>query len=263
MKGLFMAVLWVTGQAGSSATIPRHPLSVRGNLVEIVLNGNPGNWALGMTRDTENYVRVGRLSTANGRLSGIAEWSNLRVNANKIQVDGIGNDGLMLMIGLEAPAAITITNQGKTLFAGRFDDSLLVHNGAALPDKVDSNGLAVIGALLRPESPTVFRNHGQLVRTTKGAAMISGPHLKGNLDRYVKPDPYPGHDGVVTGTLTIDGQGNVVDASLASLPELQQRAEVAVRSWKFRPFIIDGQPQTVAAPIVIIFQHGTVRTSLD
>jgi len=49
--------------------------------------------------------------------------------------------------------------------------------------------------------------------------------------------------GTVTVEVTVDEEGNVADVQKATGPSLlQSAAKDAIRKWKFRPFVRDGQP---------------------
>ena len=54
--------------------------------------------------------------------------------------------------------------------------------------------------------------------------------------------------------ITIDEQGNVADVQVTSGdPTLAEAAISAVKTWKYRPWMLNGEPVTVEAPVTIRF----------
>lgn len=85
-----------------------------------------------------------------------------------------------------------------------------------------------------------------------GSAKNAGPLEVGSLIAYVTKQTSPVYPptarsiratGIVRVDVTIDEEGNVSEIQNASGPVLlQASAKDAIRKWKFRPFIVDGQP---------------------
>ena len=63
--------------------------------------------------------------------------------------------------------------------------------------------------------------------------------------------------GNVTVAITIDRQGNVTRAALIKgNAVLADAAEKAVKQWKYRPYVVNGNPVEVIAPIEVSFTLG-------
>jgi TonB family protein len=75
-----------------------------------------------------------------------------------------------------------------------------------------------------------------------------------------KVDPvYPGDanvSGAVVLSATIDSEGNVVELSVVSGPEILRDAAVsAVKQWIYKPYLLNGKPAYVQTVITINFVH--------
>jgi TonB family protein len=91
---------------------------------------------------------------------------------------------------------------------------------------------------------------GNKVRATS-SSKPTGPIAIGSLLPYVEKQSAPTYppaartmraSGVVKVEVTVDEEGNVQEVNDASGPALlQASAKDAIRKWKFRPFVIDGQ----------------------
>jgi protein TonB len=98
--------------------------------------------------------------------------------------------------------------------------------------------------------------------TTSGGATPSGPSAEPSKDSgplnvglllpYAAKQQAPVYpaaarsmrtSGIVNVTVTIDEQGNVAEVQNATGPSmLQSAAKDAIRKWRFKPFVRDGQP---------------------
>jgi periplasmic protein TonB len=93
---------------------------------------------------------------------------------------------------------------------------------------------------------------GQRVRVSSGVA-------KANLKKSVPPVyPQAAKDAGITGQVVmgvlIDEKGNVQDVHVvAGHPELAQAAEVAVKQWKYKPYVLNGQPIPVETQVTVNF----------
>ena len=62
--------------------------------------------------------------------------------------------------------------------------------------------------------------------------------------------------GNVTVVITIDRQGNVTRAALIKgNPVLADAAETAVKQWKYRPYVLGGNPVEVETTAVVVFRN--------
>ena len=88
---------------------------------------------------------------------------------------------------------------------------------------------------------------------------VSSGVAEGLLVKKVNPD-YPkdarkqGIQGTVALSVRISTKGNVIDATLISgHPALAQAAIDAVKQWKYRPFLLNGQPAEVETRVLVNF----------
>jgi TonB family protein len=110
----------------------------------------------------------------------------------------------------------------------------------------------VIGSVAQPPGP----GQPQRVRVSQGVA-------QGLLIRKVQPqypaDARQGHiQGVVVLKALLDTNGDVEDLTLVSgHPLLAPAAIEAVKQWKYKPYLLNGQPVKVETQITVSFQLST------
>lgn len=106
-----------------------------------------------------------------------------------------------------------------------------------------------------PPSPETFSNPGE--PDASGVYRIGSalkPPAREGVPRYPDDARLAGIRGSVLTELLIDSSGNVVDARvLRSVPLLDQAALDAVRTWKFAPTIVNGQPVPVRMTTTVNF----------
>ena len=106
-----------------------------------------------------------------------------------------------------------------------------------------------------PPSPETFSNPGE--PDASGVYRIGSalkPPAREGVPRYPDDARLAGIRGSVLTELLIDPAGNVVDARvLRSVPMLDQAALDAVRTWKFAPTIVNGQPVPVRLTTTVNF----------
>lgn len=110
-----------------------------------------------------------------------------------------------------------------------------------------SSSLAAVPSLSKPVVPTVQRVH------------VSQGVTKGLLISRIEPT-YPPLaqqariQGVVVLTSTIDKEGNVQQLQLVSgHPLLASAAIAAVKQWRYKPFLLNGQPVEVETTVTVNF----------
>lgn len=106
-----------------------------------------------------------------------------------------------------------------------------------------------------PPSPETFSNPGE--PDASGVYRIGSalkPPAREGVPRYPDDARLAGIRGTVLTELLIDPAGNVVDARvLRSVPMLDQAALDAVRTWKFAPTVVNGQPVPVRMTTTVNF----------
>jgi protein TonB len=96
----------------------------------------------------------------------------------------------------------------------------------------------------------------------KGPVRVSSGVVEALLLRKTVPayPPIPraaGIQGMVTLQATISKTGTIENLRVASGPPmLQQAALDAVKSWRYRPYLLDGQPVEVETTVNVIFSLG-------
>lgn len=106
-----------------------------------------------------------------------------------------------------------------------------------------------------PPSPETFSNPGE--PDASGVYRIGNalrPPAREGTPRYPEDARAAGIKGSVVTELVIDPAGNVVDARvLRSVPMLDEAALAAVRTWKFAPTVVNGQPVPVRMTTTVNF----------
>lgn len=89
------------------------------------------------------------------------------------------------------------------------------------------------------------------------SALAQGLRIGGNPLRYPQKALAERLQGTVVLTATISTQGAIADLSVVSgPPELRSAALEAVRTWKYKPYLLNGQPVEVETQINVIFSLG-------
>ena len=164
-------------------------------------------------------------------------------------------------------AAVDSLNQHYTLFGQCDEPSVLVVKTIARVERNSDD---------KPLSPVILKKvtivrEGQPLPPVGGASSqqaqpksiaISSGVAMGLLD-FKKPPVYPieakkaGVAGTVVLAATISTSGMVEDLQVVSGPELLQQAALdAVKDWRYRPYLLNGQPVEVKTQINVIFTLG-------
>jgi peptidyl-prolyl cis-trans isomerase A (cyclophilin A) len=159
-------------------------------------------------------------------------------------------------------AAYDSLNQHYTLFGQCDDPSVLVVKAIA---RVERDGQD------KPLTPVVLKKvtivrEGQALQSSPGEAgvvAISSGMAMGLLDAPHSMAIYPieakkaGVSGTVVLGAVIGADGSVKELQVISGPELLQQAAMdAVRSWHYRPYLLNNQPVEVKTTINVIFTLG-------
>jgi TonB family protein len=86
------------------------------------------------------------------------------------------------------------------------------------------------------------------------AGMMTRNRIGGKDPKY-PPDARKAHiEGTVVLEATISASGSVEDLCVSQGPELLQQASIdAVKKWKYRPFLLNGEPREVKTQINCVF----------
>ena len=171
--------------------------------------------------------------------------------------------------------AYDFLNQKYTLFGQCNESSVLVVKTIARVerDERDKPNTPVVlkkvtivreGRPLPPEPGAVTLTHSpppvqgampKLVNISAGVA--AGLILSHAAPVYPIDAKQAGVSGTVVLGAVIDTDGSIKDLQVISGPELlQQAATDAVRSWRYRPYLLNGQPVEVKTQINVIFTLG-------
>ncbi len=176
----------------------------------------------------------------------------------------------------------TDTNIGTLYFASiftTFRDHLIGETlTARSPEELDQAAYSLLGisfhedrtnpkCVMRPEAELSLNtgsapnpNETQSSPASPQRVRVSQGVSAGLLVKKVAPQyPEDARQARIQGTVVlhalIDKYGDVVDLSLVSgHPMLAPAAIKAVKKWKYRPYLLNGQPMTVETQIVVNFQ---------
>lgn len=120
--------------------------------------------------------------------------------------------------------------------------------GSALALRMDVNGVAAAdhSAPAQPTGPI----------SVSGREM-AGNRISGSMPKYPVEAKKAGIQGTVLLDAVIDKEGNVKQLTVASGPkELRQSALDAVHDWKYKPFLLNGNPVEVKTTIHVVYSLG-------
>jgi peptidyl-prolyl cis-trans isomerase A (cyclophilin A) len=206
------------------------------------------------------------------------------------------DDELDPNLNFDAPGKLAMANSGPNTNGSQFFvtetavDSLNQHY--TLFGQCDESSVLVVKTIARvqrnsddkPLSPVILKKvtivrEGQPLPTAPGSAAsdvggvvprqgrpksiaVSAGVAMGLLD-FKKPPVYPieakkaGVAGAVVLAATISTSGMIEDLHVISGPELLQQAALdAVKDWRYRPYLLNGEPVEVKTQINVIFTLG-------
>lgn len=165
----------------------------------------------------------------------------------------------------EAPRLLQTTSEMPQL--GRFAPPRISRPGATVEDASVADGPITIGlGTAVPDTATGFfanRRDVQVVPTAvKGPVRVSSGVMDGIVIRKTMP-VYPaiakaaGVQGAVSLQATISKNGMIENLRVVSGPAmLQQAAMDAVRQWRYKPFLLNGEPVEVQTTVNVVFSLG-------
>ncbi len=247
-KGLFRS-------AGSS--IPPGPLMLAGNAFTNPIFENESlieKWILSRENRKENGVKLVCVST-----KGIRNGSEkheligstycldsaqpiLLSRSNPIGAAGAAiytRSDIQNFHGYYVPQEVDLTVGGKRTLEAHLE---------LLEDLARTND-----ALFTPPANAV---PGPVVRTVDISGGIVGATFeRGNAPEYPVAAKAAGIKGTVVLEAKISKNGSVTDLKVVSgPPELQQAAMDAVRTWKYKPYLLNGEPVEVRTRVNVVFQ---------
>ncbi|WP_263355839.1 energy transducer TonB [Acidicapsa ligni] len=125
--------------------------------------------------------------------------------------------------------------------------------GTQIPADATPGGMEAQTNLLRPTTqPTVRAAPTQKTRISEGVAQ--GQLLSKTAPNYPAIAKTVGVSGTVVLTATISKTGTIENLQVVSgSPLLRQAAIDAVQNWRYRPFLLSGQPVEVETTINVVF----------
>ena len=121
--------------------------------------------------------------------------------------------------------------------------------GSALALRMHVNGVAAAATGDVPAQP-----RGPIA--VKGSEM-AGNRISGEIPKYPEEAKKARIQGTVLLDAVIDKEGNVSELTVASGPkELRQSALDAVRTWKYKPFLLNGDPVEVKTTVRVVYSLG-------
>jgi TonB family protein len=168
-----------------------------------------------------------------------ADRPNLRVSANPLSQSQTVRNGLRIFEGQYVPEKVELTRNGTVIWRAELETLELM-------PQVDEAALVA-----PPEAKPVIRK-----------VQISAAVAQGQLVSQVRP-VYPplamsnGIQGMVVLQGRISKEGNPINLRVVSGNEqLQMAALDAVRQWRYKPYLLNGEPVEVETTINVVFHLG-------
>jgi protein TonB len=152
--------------------------------------------------------------------------------------------------------------QGGIIFAPR----TIPHDPyiAERPESLPNVDVATMGGDEADAEINPFGNHGQqhpiMREQANGPVRVSGMVVEGMLIQK-NPPQYPaiakatGTQGTVVLQATISRNGTIENLHVVSGPTLLQQAALdAVKNWRYRPYLLSGEPVEVETTVNVIFR---------
>jgi peptidyl-prolyl cis-trans isomerase A (cyclophilin A) len=194
-------------------------------------------------------------------------------------------------LGFDVPGRLAMANSGPNTNGSQFFITEVptphLNHHHTIFGQCDASSLDVVKAIARvpadgenkPLTPVVIKNvtilrvEGQPLPPDPNAAPqpatelpkrinVSGGVMVGMVDHKTVPEyPIDARQAGVSGTVVleaiIDTDGRVQDLKVISGPALLQQAALdAVKSWRYRPYLLQGRPIEVHTTINVIFSLG-------
>ena len=141
-----------------------------------------------------------------------------------------------------------------------------VANDSAIPPSLGVIGMEGLGTDTPGAMDSIIGRAGTgpvkvVKQPAKTISISSGPMAGNLLDKTVPHYPAiaiaAGIQGVVVLQATISGTGSIKNLRVISGPSmLQQAALDAVRSWRYKPYLLNGEPVEVETTINVVFNLG-------
>ena len=164
---------------------------------------------------------------------------------------------------LPAIRAEAISDGGQTVF-----NSVIAFQGQYLAQKIRSFGAGGVETdisldLVEPLNPVIDADfvppaNAQLQTIIRKVIVSSGVALSHKIGGHAPRYPVDARAAYVQGTVvlqvTISEEGAVTDLDVISGPPLLRQAAIdAVRTWRYRPYLINGEPVAVETQVNIVF----------
>lgn len=154
---------------------------------------------------------------------------------------------------------------GLPIYFGTVEDSVVIQDGSVTADKIKGHGQALELAL----SPSRSRQP-DIQEVGNGKYLVNASNLRGHLKAFQLPDrPMGGNSGTnpccgagasATFAISIDPYGVASISSRHGDSVLFEPFGVALQSWRFTPFLVDGNPVGVTAFLTeIVNPDGSVH----
>jgi protein TonB len=156
------------------------------------------------------------------------------------------------------------TRNGQIFAPPTIPRGLLIPNDPEPTPIMDSASNLGPGLAAASSTTNIFQSHSATVvhPDVKGPMRISSGVIAAMLLRNTNP-VYPaiakaaGVQGAVTLQATISKSGTIENLrAVSGPPMLQQAAMDAVKTWVYRPYLLDGQPVEVETTVQVIFSLG-------
>lgn len=212
-------------------------------------------------------------------LKSLSDWPRARLSTapGSIRVGAPDSHDASLLLYARVPSGTTIVieQDGSTVLRAKPDSGLLIRNGEVTAGQVRGEHDLVIHLQrinIAPETEPLARlPDGKYVRLSGGLYLITNKGLRDHLEAFQRPSPPRQLESCCSGgpeqrvaqlRIEVDEEGRVSAVKTERGPaQLAAACEAAVKSWKFRPFVVEGRAIRAAATVrFILREDGTVIT---
>jgi len=184
-----------------------------------------------------------------------------------VRPNTIAGSSVLVYMSIPQGTEISVQKDGRVIAQAAVDSSLLIQDGRIIPVRVGGRQ-NLLSRLMLGSQPN---NASDIQRLRTGEYMPGTATLKAHLASWSEPAAArtltAANMRVASASLElrIDETGTVVDIRARSGAEDILRVyEQSLRSWKFRPFLVDGKAVAVKALVpFFVASDGYIRTPLD
>ncbi len=152
--------------------------------------------------------------------------------------------GRQLVMPTRIPIGIRYVDRGDRVYTG---PNVAMDNGSGFPDgNGNPFGNGRPGPVVRPPSPAAVR---------LSSKFVEGFLIYKNVPQYPIIAKTVGMQGTVVLQATISKAGTIQNLQVVSGPPMLQQAAIdAVKTWRYRPYLLNNEPVEVETTVNVIFR---------